>query len=175
MEKLFYEMKSVSPIAEELLAIAKAAPESEWQSIRDQNLIFVDPAIVRKDPVLGELVDKYQPGKRIMIFRSFPHAAYSWHRDLARVGCVNMLLQGPNSITLMGEPGTLNAHHIVNIHQVPYKPYRYYLMHVGQLHAVFNYGDDMRYLFSLSLGITDNPDVRYTFPAILDHIKERNF
>jgi hypothetical protein len=174
MEKLFYEMQTVSPIADELLAQAKAAPESEWQSIRDQNLIFADPTIVRKDPVLSELIDKYQPGKRIMIFRSFPHSAYSWHRDKARIGCVNMLLHGTDSITLMGELGTKNMHHIMNIHQVPYAVNKYYLMNVNELHAVFNYSDEIRYLFSLSVGITDDGSPKTDFPSILSFIREKN-
>jgi hypothetical protein len=173
-DSYFYELKTPSILATELLNIARNAPESQWEVLREQNLIFIDRSVVIKDPTLSAIIDRYDPGKRIMIFRSFPNDAYNWHRDAARVGSINMRLCGPDSITLMGKIGTKNRHHLEDIHAVPFKDNHLYLMNVSQLHSVFNYGNEMRYMFSLSVGLTDDGSPTTDFPAILDFIKTSN-
>lgn len=174
MNDLFYELQTSSTIGDILLDFAKSAPESQWQSIREQRLIFVNNSIVTRDPVLTEIMTQFNSGERMMIFKMEPRTVYSWHRDAARVGSINMRLSGSDSVTFLGRIGTNNLRHITDVNYVPYIANKYYLLNVGELHSVINYGNDIRYMFSVSVGPTDDNSERIDFSSILSFIKDKN-
>ena len=150
-----HEFSTSSIISDALYDIARSAPEAEWTTHLDQNLILPSKDLLMSDPVLASFMDKFPPGKRMLIFRNMPHTAYSWHRDANRKVAINMLLHGSDCITLVGiknPPGTtLNPNSMHDLHKVPLLKNKYYLVNVGESHAVYNYGNDIRYLLSISV------------------------
>jgi len=171
-ENYFYELNAVSILSATLLEMARTAPESSWETHLDQNLILVPRELLRSDPILATFIDRFEPERRMMIFRTQPHCAYSWHVDRNRKAAINMLLHGPDSITFVGEknlPGSsINPNSLHDLYRVPLTKDKYYLLNVGERHAVYNYGDQIRYLLSISVPLPDS------YESVREFIKANN-
>ena len=149
ISQFYYELKTKSTIADSLLTIAKTAPESKWFTSTEQSLILLDNDTVCQDPVLVAFIDKFDPENRIMILRTQPNTAYSWHRDMNRFASINMLLEKTDSLTMFGLNGD-NPRQMLDLVKVPYPPNTFVLMNVSERHAVYNF-NQVRYMFSLSV------------------------
>jgi hypothetical protein len=171
-DAFFLELNAISTISDVLLDMARSAPESKWETHLDQNLILVPKELLRSEPSLATFMDQYDPGRRMMIFRTQPHAAYSWHMDKNRKSAINMLLHGPDSITFAGKRApigtTINLNSMLELYRLPLRKNKYYLFNVGGMHAVYNYGDQIRYLLSISVPFP------YTYEQTAEFVKTNN-
>lgn len=150
-----HELNNLSTISRELYDVAKSAPESQWVTRLDQSVIMPPESILVSDPTVAKFIDKYKPGQRMLIFRNQPHSAYGWHKDANRKISLNMLLYGKDCITLVGEKfgirTMINLNSMDRVYKAPMEENKFYLLNVEELHTVYNYGDEIRYILSISV------------------------
>lgn len=99
-----------------------------------------------------------------LVFKLNPMTWYDWHTDETRQCAVNMLIEGNDSKTFFGNRLSRD---IVELTELTYDPFHYYLINTQQKHAVLNL-NNTRYM--LTVGFS-NP---YTFDEILNFCKEHN-
>ena len=106
--------------------------------------IFIDFDWVYKDKGLNAIHELY-PIKQLGFLKVSPNSFYDWHKDSYRLSTVNMLIKHQHSHCLFG---TIRDEHYINITELNYKPYTFYIFNNQQYHSVLNL-DQSRYLFSL--------------------------
>ena len=79
------------------------------------------------------------------LLRIPPNSIYDWHKDEYRLSAVNMLIKHDHSHSLFAKS---RDNYYINITELSYQPYTYYLFNNQQYHSVLNFNKP-RYLFSL--------------------------
>jgi hypothetical protein len=99
-----------------------------------------------------------------LIFKLNPMTWYDWHTDETRQCAINMLIEGTDSQTFFGNRLSRD---IVELTELTYEPFRYYLINTQQKHAVLNL-NNTRYMLSIGF---NKP---YTFENVLGFCKDIN-
>ena len=107
-------------------------------------LKFANSRWIDKDAGLTSL-HKLYPLKMLGLLRIPPNSIYDWHKDEYRLSTVNMLIKHDHSHCLFGKS---RDNYYINITELSYQPYTYYLFNNQQYHSVLNFNKP-RYLFSL--------------------------
>lgn len=137
-----------SSLIPELKTMVYTTSSDLWKIRLEQDLLVVPIDLIRKDPVLRVLTNKFDPDGRICIFRLFPNSCYAWHADRDRGTCINMLIEGRDSVTFFGKEDGPHKHS--ELMMCEYPGHKYVLMNVSQKHTVYNFGN-MRYILSISI------------------------
>jgi hypothetical protein len=143
--KYYYELHSVSTIADELLNYCNSFEQwhrPDWATFLQTG---VPRDILEKDFFTNTLLEQ---GWIPLLFKSEPKSIYQFHSDRGnRPVAINMLLGEPDSVTLyLGDFIYKNQYKLITVN---YKPNRYYLLNTTEKHAVLNYGTD-RYTLTFS-------------------------
>ena len=104
----------------------------------------IDLSWIDKDAGLTSL-HKLYPLKMLGLLRIPPNSIYDWHKDEYRLSTVNMLIKHDHSHSLFAKS---RDNYYINITELSYQPYTYYLFNNQQYHSVLNFNKP-RYLFSL--------------------------
>jgi hypothetical protein len=148
MNDYTYTLTSRSSLITELKTMIDTAPPDLWKIMLEQNLLVVPIELIHQDPSLRTITNKFDPNKRICIFRLFPNTCYTWHADRDRGACINMLIEGRDSITFFGKEDAPHIHSELMLCEYP--EHKYVLMNASQKHTVYNF-DNMRYMLSISI------------------------
>jgi hypothetical protein len=163
----FYKLNTVSNCTDRLLEKAvNSHPENDWITVMGlSGVLKITLDYFTEDQKILKMLQTF--GLSANIIRLFPRTSYSWHKDhFGRQAGINMLLEGWDSITMMGNSVELGKKRFQDLIKIPYEKNRYVLINVQKWHAVYNFSG-IRYI--LSIGV---PTERATYNEILDYIKE---
>lgn len=144
----YAELKTESKVRLTLLRKAQAA--DNWKDSNGIERIELDVEDFAGDPKIVELIEHFdcKAQRKLSVFRFKPHTCHAWHVDLQRFAAINMLLDGPDSITLFGQRAL--GINLSNIEKLYYWPNRYYLLNSKKQHTVINFANT-RYLVSIGI------------------------
>lgn len=150
----YRQLNVTSNICIDLMDKIKETPESAWGTKLEQNLIPLTIDDFQKDPKIYQFIKDIGDTTRLSIFRFFGNECYNWHIDAIRSSALNMVIAGFDSMCIFG---TIDVNRrFSNIRRLQHEPNQYYLMDVKQMHTVYNFGNDTRYILSLGM-----PEVRF--------------
>ena len=115
-----------------------------WTEHFGFDLYRLNPDWIIKDSGLNAIHNLY-PISEIGLLRIPPNSSYAWHTDEYRLATVNMLIRDKHSLCLFGKA---KEEYYVDMVQLKYKPYTYYLLNTQEFHSVVNF-QEYRYAFSL--------------------------
>ena len=145
----FYKLKTISNCADSLLYKA-LNPENSWKNVTGQNVLKLTFDDFSNDPKILKMIEHFKC--RLNIIKLLPRSSYSWHKDhIIRPAAINMLLEGWDSITIMGKSVQIGRI-FQDLVKIPYEKNRFVLLNVHQWHAVYNFSET-RYLLSISIPI----------------------
>lgn len=141
----------------------ETASESEWGSLFNFERLLVHWDLMKLDPVLNDLVDKYAAWQRLSIFRSKPNSVYDWHIDGSRNASVNVLISHTNSLCLYATANPYGPHTELTV--LEYKDKTPCVLNTKKMHSILNF-EGYRYI--LSIGI---PPI-YTYDDVISYLKQ---
>lgn len=127
--------------------VAKST-ENDWQLIREMTLILLPKEMFETEPKLMSIIEQFGSHKRLAVYKTGANTSYTWHRDSARLACLNILLDGYDSMCLFAQPPKQGMMH--DLQKLDYQPNRVYLLNVSQLHSVINFSTE-RHLLSIGV------------------------
>lgn len=161
----FYRLNSISSLREHLLNRIAESSEDDWKTIIEMNCLLLTIDDFKTDPNLVKLIEHTKCQHKLAIYRFKPNTCYKWHIDHAgRNCCINMLLDGYDSLTLFGTP-SINGQ-MINITKLVYEPNKYVLLDVHKFHTVFNFSE---YRYLLSIGIPSSISYEEAKQYIIEH------
>jgi len=140
-------------------------PENYWTTTLEQNLIRLTVEDFELNPKIVQLISDIGDVTRLAIYRFFGKECYNWHTDSIRLISINMLISGFDSMCIFGIP-TVNRR-FTKVSRLQHEPDQYYLMNVKQMHTVYNFGLETRYVLSLGL-----PNINYQ--AACDYLQKND-
>lgn len=145
----FYPLKSTSTIRDHLRNRIKSAKEEDWQDIIEMSCLMLSVDDFKTEPEIIKLIEKFNCQPRLAIYRFAPNTCYKWHIDHpGRKCCVNMLIDGYDSLTMFGNPAPNGKY--TDITKLIYEPNRYTLLNVHKFHTVFNFSEP-RHILSIGV------------------------
>ena len=117
--------------------------------------------LIEEEPVLKKIHDQY-PIEGMGISKFYPFTNHRWHMDTDRGLSVNMLLEHERSHVLFKykdperNPGLIGCE---RIHEVNYKPQRFYLFNTQIEHTISNFEGE-RYTFIMKF-VQDKSEINY--------------
>jgi hypothetical protein len=148
---------------ESLNNFIKKSDHDRWQSINNLTVMSLPIKLFETETVLNSVVNKFGAGSRLSVFRTNPYEVYSWHTDYLRNTCLNILLDGYDSMTLFANNRASGV--MTDLITVPYSSKKVFLLNVQKNHTVLNF-NNVRYL--LSIGIPKPAD----FQDVKNYINE---
>lgn len=152
----YKQLNVTSNISDDLIKKINETPEEVWNIKLEQNLISLTINDFQKDPKIYQFIKDIGDVNRLSIFRFFGNECYNWHNDSIRAAALNMVISGFNSMCIFGK--FANNRRLVNVSKLQHEPNQYYIMNVKQMHTVYNFGNDIRYILSLGLPNTSYAD-----------------
>lgn len=152
----YRQLNVTSSVTQNLREIIDSATEDQWSITLEQNLIPLSIDMFKTDPKIYQIISDIGDSSRLSIFRFFGNECYNWHTDAVRMTAINMLITGFDSMCIFGKPAP--ARRLTNIRKLQHEPDQYYLMNVKQMHTVYNFGNEIRYILSLGLPNTTYKD-----------------
>lgn len=152
----YRQLNVTSNISNDLIKKINETPEEAWGTKLEQNLIPLSVDDFQKDPKIYQFIKDIGDVNRLSIFRFFGKECYNWHIDVIRSAALNLVISGFDSMCIFGTLAMQRR--LVNISRLQHEPNQYYLMNVKQMHTVYNFGTDIRYILSLGLPNTTYVD-----------------
>lgn len=149
-----------------LNAFIKESRQDEWQNLHNLTALCIPLRLFETEPLLYKVISKFGAGTRLSVFRTNPCEVYNWHIDATRNICLNILLDGYDSMTLFANRSIYSV--MTDLTKVPYIRKKVFLLNVQKNHTVLNF-NNVRYL--LSIGIpkpTDFQDVKNYINELLN-------
>lgn len=161
----FHRLTYTSKLREHLLNRIAESTEDEWKTIIEMNCLLLNIDDFESDPKLVEFIQYANCQQRLAIYRFKPNTCYKWHIDhVGRNCCINMLIDGYDSLTLFGSPAPNGQ--FTNITKLVYEPNKYVLLNVHKFHTVINFSEN-RYL--LSIGVPSSISYIETKQYLMDN------
>jgi hypothetical protein len=114
----------------------------EFEVIRCLNLSSIKERILREDPFLRKVFDKF--GCKINAYNWPANSVYEWHTDYRFNCCLVTVFDEYDSLTFF--KGDMVEKTIPRLFTLKYKPLNWYALNVKQEHEVVNFGDKDRIL-----------------------------
>lgn len=141
----------------------KNSQDSDWKDVLQMTLLLLPKTLFEQELALMKIINRFDAGNRLAVYKTSPNTSYHWHRDSSRFTCLNILIDGYDSLCMFAKtPVNGMMHDLVKLN---YEPNNVHLLNVSQLHTVFNFNND-RHL--LSIGIP-SPN---TFEQVRNFIQE---
>ena len=157
---LFHRLQTTSTLTQHLRDIIALSSEDDWEDIIEMRCLLLTIDDFKSEPNLIKFIEKFGCHKKLAVYKFNPNTCYKWHIDhQGRKCCINMLIDGYDSLTMFGTPATNGR--IVNITKLVYERDKYTLLNVHKFHTIFNFNEH-RYL--LSIGVPT--------PATYDEVKQ---
>jgi hypothetical protein len=143
----YFKLNAKSIVKDSLLSLAKNRVDNNWLLLRGFNVTPVPMPLLLTDPLVLALSEKYtlKPG----IFKMNPMNYYAFHTDASRNVAINMLLEGPDSYTMFGEP--TESAEVTKVNQLVYEDSSYYIFDTSCPHSVLNLSKNTRYLLTIGI------------------------
>jgi hypothetical protein len=124
------------------------AKDDDWKSVIEMNLLQVPKEFFETEPVLMKIIKEFKAETRLSVYKTSANTSYFWHRDKIRAACLNVLLEGYDSMCLFAKAP--DAGMMQDLTKLPYEPGKVFLLNVSHLHTVLNFSQD-RYLLSIGI------------------------
>jgi len=158
--KLFYRLQNTSTLTQYLRDIISKSTESDWKDIIEMNCLLLTIDDFKTEPNLVRFIEKFDCQQKLAIYRFKPNTCYKWHIDhQGRNCCINMLIDGYDSLTMFGNPAANGR--MVDVTKLVYEQDKYTLLNVHKFHTIFNFSE---YRYLLSIGVP--------LPASYDEVKQ---
>ena len=145
----FHHLESTSTLINHLRNRIAEASDADWQLLIEMNCLLLTIDDFKTEPKLVEFIKHMNCQDKLAIYKFKPNTCYKWHIDhYGRNCCVNMLIDGYDSLTMFGVPSAQGQ--FTNITKLLYKPNKYVLLDVHKFHIVFNFSEE-RYLLSIGV------------------------
>jgi len=145
----FHRLESTSTLREHLRTKIIESKESDWQIIIEMDTLLLTIDDFKTEPSLVKFIETMNCQNKLAIYRFKPNTCYKWHIDHpGRNCCVNMLIDGYDSLTMFGVP--IGHGKFAQITKLVYEPNKYVLLDVHKFHIVFNFSEH-RYLLSIGV------------------------
>lgn len=145
----FHYLSITSTVTEHLRQRIRNSKEEDWKDIIEMSCLSLTIDDFISEPSLVKFINDMNCHNKLAIYRFKPNTCYNWHIDHAgRNSCINMLIDGYDSITMFGNPTKKGR--LQDITKVMYEPNKYVLLDVHRFHIVFNFSKD-RYLLSIGV------------------------
>lgn len=144
----FLKLNINSTVGQAILLKAKAADDSKWTTVLDQNLFELGIEDFKNDSAIYKLIESLGCYNRLSVLRFSPNVCFQWHKDRSRGSAINMLLEGFDSFCAFGVPSKGNK--VSDLTRLYHEPNTYYLMDVKKFHTVFNFSAE-RYIISIGI------------------------
>lgn len=155
MSDIYYRQLNInSNITANIRKKIDETTEDQWHITLEQNLLLLTIDDFAEDPKIVQLIKDIGNTNRLAIYKFFGEECYNWHVDKIRPASLNMLISGFDSMCIFGQSAPYRR--FSNVSRLQHEPNQYYLMNVHQLHTVYNFGKETRYVLSLGL-----PDINY--------------
>lgn len=152
----YHKLESTSTLIQHLRNRIANAKEEEWQTFIEMSCLMLNITDFGTEPKLVKLINDLNCHSKLAIYRFFPNTCYKWHIDhIGRKCCINMLIDGYDSLTMFGVPGSNGR--FTNITTLVYEPNKYALLNVHKFHTVFNFNEP-RYLLSIGIPVPTTYD-----------------
>lgn len=147
--KLFHRLKSVSTLTHHMRGIISKSTESDWKDIIEMNCLLLTIDDFKTEPDLVKFIEYFGCHQKLAIYRFKPNTCYKWHIDhQGRNCCINMLIDGYDSLTMFGTPSANGR--MVDVTKLVYEQDKYALLNVHKFHTIFNFSE---YRYLLSIGV----------------------
>lgn len=110
------------------------------------NFDFIQDDLYAMDPFL--MAARKEIGGSLQLYKFPAKTFYNWHKDVVIQCSLNMLLKSYESHTMFSK-GLINENNIHRLEMLTYVPKRWYAFNSKQLHAVSNFGNEDRILFTM--------------------------
>ena len=122
--------------------------ESDWKIVLQMTLLLLPVELFKTSPELMKIITKFGAENRLAVYKTAPNTSYHWHKDISRFTCLNVLLDGYDSLCLFAQPPDQGM--MYDMQKLDYQPNRVYLLNVTQLHSVINFSTE-RHLLSIGV------------------------
>ena len=133
---------------ESLNNFIKDSDHDRWQSINNLTVMGLSPCLFETEPLIYKIINKFEAGSRLSVFRTNPCEVYNWHTDAMRNTCLNILLDGYDSMTLFANRSIYGV--MTDLTKVPYVRKKVFLLDVQKNHTVLNF-NNTRHLLSIGI------------------------
>lgn len=139
----------VSPaFVESVKDLVSKSKEEDWEKVLQMTLLLLPTELFETEPALMSIIDKFGSHNRLAVYKTSANTSYNWHRDISRFTCLNVLLDGYDSLCLFAQPPDQGM--MYDMQKLDYQPNRVYLLNVTQLHSVINFSTE-RHLLSIGV------------------------
>ena len=122
--------------------------EADWKNVLQMTLLLLPKTLFESEPLLMKIINHFGTEKRLAVYKTSANTSYHWHRDASRFSCLNILLDGYDSLCMFANDPVDGMMH--NLVKVNYEPNNVHLLNVTKLHTVMNFDND-RYLLSIGI------------------------
>lgn len=166
MSNTYYRQLNInSKITANIKKKIEESSEDQWGTTLEQNLLLLTIDDFELDNEIVQLITDIGDTNRLAVYRFFGEECYNWHVDMIRPTALNMLIAGFDSMCIFGVPAVNRR--FTHVSRLQHEPNQYYLMDVKQMHTVYNFSNETRYILSLGL-----PNIKYKDACI--YLQEHN-
>ena len=124
--------------------------ESDWKIVLQMTLLLLPVELFKTSPELMKIITKFGAENKLAVYKTAPNTSYHWHKDSCRLACLNILIDGYDSMCLYATPPVNGM--MSNLKKLGYRQNSVFLLNVNQLHSVINFDND-RYLLSIGIPV----------------------
>lgn len=128
----------------------KESSEADWKLVLQMTLLILPMELFESSPELTKIIKKFGAEKKLAVYKTKPNSSYHWHKDSGRLACLNILIDGYDSMCLYATPPVNGM--MYDLKRLDYKQNGVFLLNVNQLHSVINFDND-RYLLSIGIPV----------------------
>lgn len=122
--------------------------EDDWKNHLQMTLLTLPLELFKDEPELLEIIDRFGAQNRLAVYKTTANSSYHWHKDATRHACLNVLLDGYDSLCLFSQAPVNGM--MYELEKLDYVENKVFLLDVSKLHTVINFNNE-RHLLSIGI------------------------